>query len=584
MAITNTQHKALQKIKDVRLRLFAGHHVNSSNMPMSFDDMPYLVQIYNEASPEIYLMGGVQNGKTDWMTVDCFSALTCGLDVFHVFAKSMSRQKYFKNRVNPLCDRVPVYKEMEIGGHNSRNQYSRHIGDGKWIFAVSQSATDFDATAADIVAIDEYDSCDKDNVKLADDRLQNSRFRFKRISANPSLPGEGIAKLMEESKYYVYHWKCAGCGKWIPPDFFKVVCKNITDDDGNHIRYQLHDEEWREDLDRDIYIQCPHCEMMQDREKWIERDGKRVYQGKWIPKHPEKKVAGYWMPLLIKLGTRIEELWDYLLDAEGNDWKIQLFYNKRLGLPYEGIGSKLDRSIIGRCTENYTPLESVDYPTFAGVDVGKYFDIQIGCHQRTEKGDRKRRFLNAYRCESLSEIEELIGRFNIRTIVFDSKPETNLIQEFARKMYGKCRVWLAQIENTRSGSLKIQGMQVKDLEQIIRVDRDWALTEAQSQYNTRMCIVPDNFLNILNGFWIDSMESISRTKDPERDEYTWSKKEGKDHCRFSDMLNMIAFMMGGEAILMQDKPREEKEDEEYKEPGLNLIRRKYGFRRMRRRR
>jgi len=540
----------LQAIADTRMMLFRDHHINTSGDRMSFDSMPYMKQIYEEISRRIRLMGAAQNGKTDWATIDCLSMLGLGLNTFHVFSDAVSKQKYFNTRVNFLCDRVPLYAEMEVNGKYRRNMNARRMGASNWLYAISGSKTTFSSDPADVVVVDEYDECNKENTMMAWDRIQNSPYKFDRLLANPTVANQGIALQMEESKYYVYHWECDECGEMIPPDFFKVVCHDVIDKEGNHLGYELYDTEWHDGIDRDIYIRCPHCNHLQTREKWDEN----TYRGKWIAKYPEKEIAGYWIPLILKLDTQISELWHDLKISEHDIVQMQWFYNKRLGLPYEGHGAKITSDMIHRSMGEYNTLQSYteEHGAVAGVDVGAYYDMQIDVHVQTEEKERKKMTLWAGRCESLDDVESRIKQYNVKLAVFDSQPEYNAVREFQSDMYGKCRVALCQIMKARTGKLKIMGVDWDRDNDIVKVDRDWLLTESQRMWQNNICIVPKDYKSLANGFWEDSLVSITKYKDEKEDIYTWSKAEGKDHFRFSDAFAMLAWMEKKEIIIIGD--------------------------------
>jgi len=565
---------------------------------MSWKNMPYLMQVYKETSPKIILMGGVQDGKTDWLTIDSLANLAHGLNVFHVFSKDASRKKFFKNRLNILCDRVPLYNQMEINGARARNMYARSMGAAQWVFAISGTKSDFDATSADVVNVDEYDSCDQGNVKLAWDRIQDSDFKLTRISGNPTVTNIGISNWMDASKYYEYHWVCAACDKYIKADYFDVVCEDVIDENGNHVEYRLYDEEWNRGCGRDIYIRCSHCGCLQDRDKWHwKSDTHLCYKAKWIPKYPEATRAGYWLPLLIKLNNRIEDMQQELWDAEGNSFDLQVWFNKRNGSPYTGIGAKITSDLLSKCEGDYTLLEGyTGEGAIAGVDVGKYYDMQVDIGVKGD-GERKKMLAYVCRCNSLDEVKGIAERFNVQTMVIDAQPEYNAVREFQEDMYGKFEVILCQIMKARTGNLKIFGIDFNEDEGIYKVDRDWLLVQSHRMYQEQKCMIPMGFESMLDGFWEESMKSITKVKNKDTGNYEWTKADGKDHFRFSDAFSMLAWGQGREAVaitdlsFMADKLREQGKTEEEVaiavkasqnasplERNMGLIKKRFGFR------
>jgi hypothetical protein len=187
----------LDRIVAKSLDFFMHHHRSTSDTPMSFKDMPYLKQIYLDASPQIALMSSVQTGKSEWALIKGFACVDLGLNVFHVFSTGEAKTSFVRSRINDLCDRVQVYKDME---HDSkRNTYLRSIGRAHWKFVLSNSKAQFDEFPADASMVDEYDSCNEENIPLIDTRLENSNYKFKWNLGNPTVDGYGIAYFFRHS-------------------------------------------------------------------------------------------------------------------------------------------------------------------------------------------------------------------------------------------------------------------------------------------------------------------------------------------------------------------------------------------------
>lgn len=532
-----TKKLALQSIVKRGLGFFVDHHVSTKGGKMSFLYMPYLYKIYKDMNPMIIVQSSVQTGKSEWALIKGLSCVYLGLNVFHVFSTGEAKNSFVKSRINELCDRVPIYKNMEKD--DRRNMYLRHMGKANWKFVISNSKSHFDEFPADVVIVDEYDSCNVENIPLADTRMENSDYKLKFLIGNPTVTNTGINVFYEDSTKNEWHFKCVECGKSFPADFFKIVTREIVDKDGNHIAYKLYDEEWNENLERDIYIKCIYCNCLQERKV-----------GKWIAKNPESKISGYLISKIMKLNAKISEMWRELKDAEGNEYKMQIFYNKTLGRTYEGTGAKVTPAMLDRLTYDYVTKDMSSKPTIAGMDVGSKFDLQIDISAKHE-GKRKRLLLNVFRCDSLDDVKDKIEEFNIKTLCVGIKPERHLMKTFREDMFGKCNVILIEETGSTSGTLKLQGFKENEDEGTITVDRTWLLDESMKNIKLKFNILPKEYRGLLGGYWLKSMEAITRIYQNDKEEYKWSKADN-DHFRFADAFSMLAWMKTQDAILMGD--------------------------------
>ncbi len=578
-----TKELILKRIVNTGMYYFKECHKSTTNKKMTFRNMPYMYDIYKDPSPEIVVMSSVQTGKTEWLLIKAFAGLECGLSVFHVFATMQSKNSFVKSRINHLCDKVPEYQKLERD--DKRNKYLRHIGNAAWRLANSKSSTDFDEFPADIEIVDELDSCDQENIGKAKDRLDKSKYKFKWQVGNPTVKNIGTAQEWEKSTKNEWHFRCKECNELMIADLFKIVIDEKTDNEGNHISYELFDTEW--DGQRDIYIRCYHCGALQERGK-----------GKWIAGEKKAKISGYHISKIMKYDAPISELWEELKEAEGNEYMMQLFFNKRLGLPYEGVGSKVTLGMLKQAEGEYTAVQSLagnswiaesagkkteEIHTIAGVDVGEKIDIEIDLPIKVDK-KRKRMMLHVARCKDFKEIEDKIAQFNIRRLVIDAKPEVRTVQDFQERMYGKCDVVRAEIVHARQGDLKLAGFKEKEDEGTLQIDRTWLLDETLKTIKSKEFITPKGHESLLDGFWAESMCSITRIYNNEREEYIWSKSH--DHFLFANAFCMIAFRQTIEPVVIGNIKQTEQEKQQH-EPRKGMIRGmkpRFGLRTLKRRR
>jgi len=375
----------------------------------------------------------------------------------------------------------------------------------------------------------------------------------------------GIAKEFVNSDQKVWHFKCVKCGEFFKADFFETVVEEKKDSEGNHISYGLYDTEWSEKSNRDVLMRCPHCHKLQDRKKWTTKGKTKRYAAKWIATNPGHRRSGYEISQMMKLNATLADLWRELLAAEGNDEEIQLFFNSRLGLEYSGSGAQVTRELIESCAKKYNRFERFSKrETVAGVDVGKHYDMQIDLAIRAKLGSKRRKMMiHTCRCDSWAEVKDKCDQFNVTTCAIDSQPETNPALEFQKEMEGLTRVILVRITRARQGGgskLRLTGWDHDEDHDIMTVDRDWLLSESHKMFQQRLNIVPRGYEDFHDGFWLESMESLTKVLEKEEERYRWSKAEGKDHFRFADAFSMLAWLLGREAVLYDDLELELEQD------------------------
>ena len=130
-----------------------------------------------------------------------------------------------------------------------------------------------------------------------------------------------------------------------------------------------------------VFIECPACfHKVTERER---RD--MVKQGKWIATKPEKDVPGFHISTLYSTMIRFFILVkEYItakewLEVNKDPSKMQVFYNLKLGLPFDEVYADLDPELLARRREFYDAElpEGVLYLT-AGVDTqGDRLEYQV---------------------------------------------------------------------------------------------------------------------------------------------------------------------------------------------------------------
>ena len=140
------------------------------------------------------------------------------------------RNTFVSNRIDKAVMQIPFYRYGLENATGSSDQVGmKHFWDGVIKFVGSNSKVSFLEFPADIVTIDEKDKSDLDNLEMADDRLQASKFKYKWEVSNPSYSKFGIDKAYNNSDQKQWHVMCSACNTKQPIDFFKNVVGVLVD-------------------------------------------------------------------------------------------------------------------------------------------------------------------------------------------------------------------------------------------------------------------------------------------------------------------------------------------------------------------
>ena len=229
-----------------------------------------------------------------------------------------------------------------------QNKGLRAIGKGLLYCRGSETKTALDSVDADGIAFDEYDSLNQSNVPDAERRLSSplSKGLIRRVGV-PSVSEWGIHKLYQETDQRVWQVKCKACGEWQEIDFFKNVDQ------------------------KRVLIMCAHCTKPLD-----------VAAGQWVAKYPDRSVRGYHLNRLILPGTA--HLPSIIAASKAKEpYKVQVFWNKDLGLPFAPKEGRLSREAIAAAQREFVQAPGYDGDDLItmGVDVASTRSLHVRIKQ-----------------------------------------------------------------------------------------------------------------------------------------------------------------------------------------------------------
>jgi phage terminase large subunit GpA-like protein len=185
-------------------------HKNHKGEFLDFENYPYLRGVYADASRNLGIMKATQCGASEYAVVRDFALAMAGYNVFHVLPTDRILTRYVRERFDKSLFFTPEY-----GGAIRTNSVTmKQVGKGTISFVGSNSTANFTEFPADDAIIDENDQCNQDNIKMAGDRLANSKRRSTYIVGNPTITDFGIHSKFKNSKQFtgISNARNAECG------------------------------------------------------------------------------------------------------------------------------------------------------------------------------------------------------------------------------------------------------------------------------------------------------------------------------------------------------------------------------------
>ncbi len=380
----------------------------------------------------------------------------------------------------------------------------------------------------DFLALDEFDRMDQKGVAMAL-RRSDGQWRTKTwMISTPTLPETGIHAEWLQSKQEHWRFKCPVCSQICQlhfPDCLKVCGDGLNDPD----------------LLRSHVI-CDRCKKPIRHEEKIEAQNKT---GRWEADEPGSTSRGFGINHLYSCQREPFKIARQAIEAQYSKSKEQEYWNQAGGLPHIVDGAKLtDTDILGcrvgrKMDESWPPHIRV---RTMGVDVGKVFHYTID-GWTYDKPDRDLNLatscdvLRAGFCDSLTEIRQLMYRYQVAMTVIDYQPEERLVYEFCSQNRGTTlRCQYAAGESGSKMSLKTED------ETKVNIHRNHWLDLRLGRFTTGRIRLPRDISeeyvvhhkNIVKHFSEDKHGSVSKDKS----EY---KKQGADHLAHSGAYSEVAF-------------------------------------------
>jgi hypothetical protein len=469
-----------------------------SGQVLDFHDHRYLFDIYRDNSPFLCCLKAGQIGfstmailKTIWLSRNY------GINVGYILPTVEMVQKFVGSKVNGLARENPIIsswmKDKDSITLKQIDKYFIH-------YLGAQTDRSAIMLSLDMLVADEYDKAPQEILEIYDSRLQHSKFGYKWVFSNPTIPDFGVDRF----------WQMSDKKKW----HIKHSCKEIYILDESCIDYE-----------KEIY-RCPKCKQE------ISDDNRRM--GEWIATD-EGKWSGYWIPLWVNPMIPASKICEYKRTKTA-----EYFQNFVAGLPYINSTNMLTQRILESNLVN--KVNSQDGRIIIGVDTGH--DIHY------TMGNKEGRFFYGHipsvaqnptpNYNPWDEIEKLLIRFPRSIAIIDQGGDLIGPRILQKKYPG--RVYLCWFVKPTKNQELIRWVDEENGIGVCKVlvDRNRMIQESVEEYKEQRSPIQGNketwqpwFDHALNIYRVK--ETVGEEDDPQYGwRYVW-KRKGPDHFFLSDI-------------------------------------------------
>lgn len=441
-------------------------------------DHYFLFDIYSDPSANLVVMKPAQVGLSTLEIIKMFyDAKRYKIDIIYTLPTDSDRDTFVGGKVNRIIAQNPVLQQYTSDKDTIEQ---KQVGDSMIYFRGTFTKKAAIMVTADRLVHDEKDSSKQDVVDEYQARLQHSKYKQKHVFSHPSVPGFGVHVEWEKSDQKHWFITCPHCKM----EHFLEFPDSIN----------FHTKE---------YV-CKYCKGV------LSNEDRR--KGRWVAKYKDRLYSGYWISLLMAPWVSAAEIIDKFNDPNTSK---EFFWNKILGLPYEGDDNTVSRAMIQR---NIHDMLNEQEDVVIGSDSGLIKHYVVG---------NKQGVFFYGKTETWDDIEALLKRFPRSVLVLDALPDLTKPRELREKYPG--RVFLCHyardrktMELIRWGKDKEAGNVVADRNRVIQLCVD-EIKFGRMIFNGKAADFDsyiDHWLNIYRVTELDQMD---------RPVFIWKKKSTEDH-------------------------------------------------------
>jgi hypothetical protein len=401
----------------------------------SFKDRPYLKKIYDDLTPEIWIMKSRQMEMTEFGINRAlwFATQRAGVKAIYAFPRGPQVHDFSSTRLNPAIQETPATSKTE----KKTDRITLKQFNNSFLFLRSTWTEEAgEMVDNDFLIFDEYDRMKPSCEEAFRQGLSHSRYGYVLGLSTPSIPGYGIDRKFKEGCGFKWLYKCPACNRW---NELTLGCIGKSSKTGQH--------EFMCECGRIIDRLADHAEWVAERPALV---------GKLNTYHVTQLMA------VFKDGRgNVSKDAEYVVrerDRLTHQHKLRSFYNYVLGITYSKGSRRLNPEVMERCTDDTGKYQNFAvYPKcFMGVDQGDVLWVDIKYRDPTTKKSvlahveaiGEERYPNPWK-----RIAELITQFNVAVCVVDGKPDRNSAKQL-RNSFAAGRVWLCDYSETQKGDPK----------------------------------------------------------------------------------------------------------------------------------
>ncbi len=469
------------------------HIKTETGQELDFHNHRYLQDIYLDESPYLCSLKAGQIGfstmailKTIWITRNR------RLDVGYILPTVEMVQKFVGSKVNRIAQQNPSIQRL-MKDKDSISQ--KQIGENYIFYLGAMTDRSAIMLSLDMLVADEYDKAPQEILEIYDSRLQHSKFGYKWVFSNPTIPDFGVDRF----------WQISDQKKW----HIKHNCGEIYVLDESCIDYQA-----------EIY-RCPKCKSE------INDENRRM--GEWVAT-AEGKWSGYWIPLWIAPHMSASKIAEYKRTKSK-----EYFYNFVAGLPYINTADMLSQKILESNLINKANAQ--EGRTIIGIDTGNNLHYVLVnkdglfYHGYCESVEENHRGENKPNYNPWDEIDKLMTRFP-RSIAMIDQGGDLIGSQILREKY-RGRVFLC-MSNKVSKTMQLAKWGENDEDGKVSIDRNRSVQQLVEELRDQRFPIwgtiedwQPYFNHCLNIYRVK--EIMGEEGDPQYNwQYVW-KRKGADH-------------------------------------------------------
>ena len=526
--------------------------------------------IYFDDAPTIVIRKPSQVGITEYCLVAMWTDLCQRRPGLYVLPTNKWMQLFCASRIKQTTQQVGFYKDaMNWSDADVDNVEMMTFFGVNVKFIGPNKEFGFYEFPGTWATVDEYDLCDPANLVLLEDRLGATEHPGIRRVGNPTIPGIGIDAELDLSDYKQWFIQCPGCNQWQTPGYFTHVVRET--DDG---KYELRDQAAQKHIDQEArgqpfsaameIVKYQHKQERADARLLCEKCEKpidRLSPGYWVPTHPGRITSGYAVNKVFadyRQTPVILDMYQSHQESKASPAKLQRFYQKLLGEPFEGEGSRFTGRLLQQCGKQYeAPLslpatlevDGKEYPiteAIAGVDVGARLHVNISAILDLDGRTRVLPLLWVGTC-TWEDLGMICKIWNITKGVLDADPETTKAREWCREARDKewGSWWMCRFQHSISDRKLVKNR----AEKLVKVNRTEAFDVSFEQAMEQRLWLPIDHRTLDHGDWMKQMMAPVRTfveaAGSRPGYYVWDEKGKPDHHCLANVYKNVAAQMVG---------------------------------------